>query len=55
MNPGRCPKERVGLLTGAGFRVLTAKSLRLWATDGLSLYANPATRDYRLSPYLPPR
>jgi len=55
VNPGRCPKERVGFLTGAGFHVLTERSLRLWATDGLSLYANPATRGNRLSPYLPLR
>jgi hypothetical protein len=54
VNPGTCPAP-VGYVTGSGFHILTEASLRLWAIDGLSLYASSGLVDDKLSPFVPTR
>lgn len=39
VDPGHCPEDPTGYVSGSGLHVLTEASLRLWAVDGLSLYA----------------
>jgi len=53
VNPGTCPEDPVGYVTGSSFQVLTRQSVRLWAIDGLSLYASAGSASDRLTPYLP--
>jgi DNA-directed RNA polymerase specialized sigma24 family protein len=53
--PGTCPRAPVGYVTGSSFHVLTGASRRLWAIDGLSLYASPGLLGDRLTPVLPSR
>jgi hypothetical protein len=53
VNRGVCPEEPVGYVTGSDFHVLTERSLRLWAIDGLSLYATGGAGGERLTPFVP--
>jgi len=55
VNPGTCPQDPVGFVTGSGYHLLTEESLRVWAVDGLALYSSPDLSEQRLLPVPPSR